>query len=187
VGLEADTRPVSKQVLSGLKISAVLVAALITSLVLMSFIPVRRIEAFYWHWRHGTSIDVGSYRFPVPKQWYVTDLSTDDFLLVDLDNGDSISVRMSPRPGRFTLAAWEALITRPMLDGNTKILGRKELQISGETILCVEKNLDTKAVRIYPIECRSESALEVTFHPNILATTDHNQMFYSLLQQVQKL
>jgi hypothetical protein len=28
--------------------------------------------------------------------------------------------------------------------------------------------------------------LEVTFQPNISTTTDHNQMFYSLLQQVQK-
>ena len=74
-----------------------------------------------------------------------------------------------------------------MRDGSTKILGRRELNVSGETTLCIEKNLDTKAVRLYPIECRSESALQVTFQPYLFSAKDHDQMFYSLLQQVQKL
>ena len=185
--LEADTRPVSQQVLSGLKISGVLIVVVIMSLVLLRFIPVRRIESFYWHWRHGTSIDVGAYRFPVPKQWYVDYISADDFLLVDLNTGDTVSVRMSTRVSRSTLSAWEEFTIRPTPDGNMKTLGRKELQVSGERILCVEKDLDTKAVRLYPIECRSERGIEVTFQPNIFSTTEHNQMFYSLLQQVQKL
>ncbi len=74
-----------------------------------------------------------------------------------------------------------------MRDGSAKILGRRELQVSGETILCIEKNLDTKAVRLYKIDCRSENALEVSFLPYLFSAKDHDQMFYSLLQQVQKL
>jgi hypothetical protein len=108
-------------------------------------------------------------------------------MLVDLNTGDVITVRTSSGPGRSTLAAWDALIRRSMADGSTKILGRRELHVSGETILCVETNFDTKALRLYPIQCRSESALEVTFEPNVLSAKDHDQMFYSLLQQVQKL
>jgi hypothetical protein len=74
-----------------------------------------------------------------------------------------------------------------MPDGSMKILGRKELQVSGERILCVEKDVETKAVRLYPIDCRSETALEITFVPYLFSTKDHDQMFYSLLQQIQKL
>jgi hypothetical protein len=74
-----------------------------------------------------------------------------------------------------------------MADGSTRILGRKELQVSGERVLCVEKNVETKAVRLYPIDCRSETALEVTFVPYVFSAKDHDQMFYSLLQQIQKL
>jgi hypothetical protein len=74
-----------------------------------------------------------------------------------------------------------------MRDGTTKVVGRRELRVSGETILCIEMNLDTKAVRLYPIECRSENALEVSFVPYVFSSKDHDQMFYSLLQQVQKL
>jgi hypothetical protein len=121
-------RPVSQQALSGLKMSAVLIALVIISLVLLSFIPVRRIEAFYWHWRHGTFVEIGTYRFPVPKQWYVDHVSADDFLIADLNTGDAISVRMNTR-NRATLSAWEALTIHPMPDGNMKILGRKELQV----------------------------------------------------------
>lgn len=185
--MQPDTRPVSQQVLSGLKISAILVALLIVCLLFLRFIPLHRIEAYYWHVRHGNSVEVGRYRFPVPKEWYVDSYSTNDVMLIDLDTGDGIMVRTSSAPDRFTLATWEALMSRPMPDGSTKILGRKELQISGERILCVETNLDTKAVRLYPIRCRSETALEVTFQPYIFSAKNHDQMFYSLLQQIQKL
>ncbi len=98
MSLQPDTRPVSKQVLSGLKISGVLIAVAVLSLVFLRFIPVRRIEAFYWHVRHGTSVEVGSYRFPVPKQWYVDHYSANDVMLVDLDTGDGITVRTSSGP-----------------------------------------------------------------------------------------
>jgi hypothetical protein len=185
--MQPDTRPVSQQVLSGLKISAILVGLVIVCLVFLRFIPVHRIEAYYWHVRHGNSVEVGRYRFPVPKPWYVLTFSTNDVMLVDLNTGDGITVRKSSAVDRLTLASWEALVSRPMADGSKKILGRKELQVSGERILCVETNLNTKAVRLYPIQCRSETALEVTFQPYIFSAKDHDQMFYSLLQQIQKL
>lgn len=155
-------------------------------LVFLHFLPVPRIEAFYWHMRHGTSVEVGGYRFPVPKHWYIDHYSANDVMLVDLDTGDGITVRTNS-PIRSTLAAWETMINRPMRDGRLKILGRRELQIGGERILCIEKNLDTKAVRLYPIECRSENALEVSFLPYLFSAKTHDSMFYKLLLQVQKL
>jgi len=187
VRIQKDTRSVSQQVLSGLKISVVLVIVVIVSVVFLKFIPTRHIETYYWHVRHGNSVEVGHYRFPVPKQWYVDSFSANDVLLVDLNTGDGIAVRMSSVPGRSTLGDRDALISRPMRDGSTKILGRKELQVNGETFLCVEKTLDIKSVRLYPIECRSEGALEVTFQPYVCSAKDHDHMFYSLLQQLQKL
>ncbi len=182
-----DTRSVSQQVLSGLKISAVLVILVIVSVVFLEFIPTQHIETYYWHLRHGNSVEVGSYRFPVPRQWYVESFSANDVLLVNLNTRDSIAVRLISVPGRSTLGAWDALVSLPDRDGNTKILVRKELQINGETVLCVEKNLDTKSVRLYPIECRSEGALEVTFQPDVFSAKDHDHTFYSLLQQLQNL
>ncbi len=180
VRIQKDTRSVSRQVLSGLKISAVLVVIVILSLFLLRFIPVRHLETYYWHLRHGNSVDVGRYRFPVPKQWYVDSFSANDVLLANLNSGDGIAVRISSAPG-VTLGVWDAVSSRTTLDG-MKIVGRRELQINGEKVLCVEK----KMVRMYPISCRSESGLEVTFVPYLFSAKDHDQMFYSLLQQLQK-
>lgn len=185
--LQSESRPVSKQILSGLKVAAVLIGVAVLSLAVLRFVPVHRIEAYYWHLRHGNSIEVGGYRFPVPRQWYVDQHSANDVLLVDLNTGDGITVRASSLPGRSALSTWEGLVAHPMRDGSTKVLGRRELHVNGETILCVETNLDTKALRLYPIQCRSESALEVTFDPYVFSAKDHDPMFYSLLQQVQKL
>jgi hypothetical protein len=187
VQLKPDTRPVLKQVLSGLRISVVLIVIAVISSFVLQFIPVRRIEAYYWHLRHGTSMTIGGYRFPVPKHWYVDSISASDVLLVNLNTGDSIMVLTSSGPHRIALAAWEALTSRPIANASTSVLGRKEFQVSGETIVCIEKNLDSKAVRLYPIECRLESALEVTFQPYLFSTKDHDQMFYSMLQQVRRL
>jgi hypothetical protein len=156
------------------------------ALVVLRFIPVSRIEAYYWHLRHGTTVTVGNYQFPVPKQWYVYYISANNVLLVDLDTGDGIMVLTSSVP-RFTLEDWEVLKGRPAPDGNPKVLGRKEFQVGGETIACIEKNLDVKAMRLYPIECRSEGALEVSFQPYLFSAKDHDEMFYSLLLQIRKL
>jgi hypothetical protein len=187
VRIQKDPRSISQQVLSGLKIGAVLIAVVILPLVLLNFIPVPYIEAYYWHVRHGYTVEVGSYRFPVPKQWYVESFSANDVMLADLNTGDAITVRMSPVTGPSALGVWDALNSRPMPDGSTKILARKELQVNGETFLCVEKNLDTKSVRLYPIGCRSAGALEVNFLPYVFSAKDHDNTFYSLLQQLHKL
>ena len=182
---QPNARTISQHIISGLKISGALVGAGVALLICLNFVPVHRIEAYYWHLRYGTSIDVGKYRFPVPKQWYVERQSADDVLLVDLKTGDAISVRTPPRP-KATLAAWSALMSRRLPDGSMKTMGQKELQLDGEALLCIEQDFDAKAFRLYPIECRSDGALEVTFTPYISSGNGHEQMFYSLLQQVRK-
>jgi hypothetical protein len=179
-------RSVPKKVFSGLKIGAVLVAVVALSLAFLSFIPVRRIEAYYWHLRHGNSVEVGGYRFPVPNQWYVNSLSANDVMLIDLNTGDSITVQVRSAVGRSTLAAWEALIAHPVPGGSEKVLRQKELQASAEPMVCVEKSMNAKGIILYPIYCRSESALDVTFAPQISSAKHDDQTFYSLLQQLRR-
>jgi len=180
--LKKDTRPISLQVVSGLKISAAIVAFVAGLLLCLSFVPVRRIEAFVWHLRHGTSVEVGGYRFPAPKQWYVESFSPDDVLLVDLKSGDSIGVRLNDRSKRMTLAVWARLVGQTRGD-NIKVTGRKELHIGNEVFVCFEKDFDLKKLHLYPIECRSEGALEVSFTPFFPPANNRNEAFYSLLQQ----
>ena len=178
--MKKDARPISRQVLSGLKISAVIVALGAGLLYCSSFIPIR-IEAFVWHLRHGISVEVGSYRFPAPKEWYVEKSSPDDALLIDLRSGDSIDVREIHRSKRLTLAAWSEWVSHPRED--LKVTGRRELRIGNETILCLEEDFDLKKFHVYPISCRSEGALEVSFMPFLTSGNNRKETFYSMLQQ----
>jgi|CZKS01.1.fsa_nt_gi hypothetical protein len=66
-----DPRPVSEQVKSGLKIAGILVVVCAVLLVLASYLPIYRIEAWAWHWRHGNSIQIGEFTVPVPNAWGV--------------------------------------------------------------------------------------------------------------------
>jgi hypothetical protein len=168
-----------------LKISAVIVALGVGLLFCLSFVPVRRIEAFVWHLRHGTSVEVGSYRFPAPKTWYVESLEPYGIFLLDLQNGDAIEVQLvKVQPNRrITLPVWARLEEQPTIDGNIKVTARKELHIGSEEFLCFEKDFDLKKLHLYPIECRSEGGLEVSFTPYFGSGMNRNETFYSLLQQ----
>jgi hypothetical protein len=101
---------------------------------------------------------------------------------VDLQSGDGILVQQmhtSKRP--TTLAAWSDLVSRPTDD--MKVRGRRELHIGKETILCLEEDFDLKKLHMYPISCRSDGALEVSFTPSFAHGGNRNEAFYSLLQQ----
>lgn len=176
-----DARPVFRQVLSGLKMSAVIIASGAGILICSSFVPVHRIEAFFWHLRHGTSVVVGDYRFPAPNGWYIENLSQNDVVMFDLQSGDSIDVKHVQRPKQLTLAAWSDLTSKPTAD--MKVTARRELHIGNEKILCLEEDFDMKKAHIYPISCRSEGALEVSFTPFLASGKSRDEAFYLLLQQ----
>jgi hypothetical protein len=176
-----DPRPVWQQVLSGLKIGAVLIAVGASVRVLWPYTPVPRIEAYIWHLRHGNTIEVGQYRVPVPKQWYVEHISANDMMLIDLNTGDVI--RAGIDPVGLTLSKWSDLNSRMSTMETT---GQRDFHISGEKFLCFEQDLDAKSARLYPIQCRSDGGLEVNFVPYLGVGRKHDAAFYSLMQRIQK-
>jgi hypothetical protein len=136
-----DPRPILEQVKSGLKIGGIMVALLVLGALVISLIPVHRVEAYVWHLRHGNFVGIGNVRFPVPKHWYVKSESPNDVLLVNLDNGDSVSMWLNKQPKAATLAVWSRLQERS-LDHNTQITAKREISLAGETLLCMEHDDD---------------------------------------------
>jgi hypothetical protein len=183
--MKRDPRPVWQQVLSGLKIGAVLVAVGAGLLICWSLIPVHRIEAYVWHLRHGTTLDVDHYRIPVPKQWYVKDISENFVMLIDLNTGDGVSVETGGLPKRLTLSAWADLESR-ILSDTMKMTGKRDFHIAGEAYLCIERDVSAGITHLYPIECRSDGGLTVSFLPFFGVGRKHDGGFYSRLQQIQK-
>lgn len=209
--MKRDPRPVSQQVVSGLKIGALLLAVGVGVVVCFSYIPAWtksaaahrievRIKAYIWHLRHGNTIDVGQYRVPVPKQWYVEHLS-DTVMLIDLNTGDGIFVDPRGLPKGRSLSSWADLVGRASATSATMQTTRqRNFNISGETFLCIEQEVappgqlshpqtdpGPKLGHLYPIQCLSDGGLEVDFQSYFGVGRMHDAAFYSLLQRVQKL
>jgi hypothetical protein len=68
-----------------------------------------------------------------------------------------------------------------------KTTGQRNFNISGETFLCIEQEVDLgpKLGHIYPIQCLSDGGLEVNFQSYLGVGRVHDAAFYSLLQRVQ--
>ena len=179
--LKKDSRPVFQQVLSGLMISAAMIAIVAGLAACLSFAPGSRITAFFWHLRYGTTVDVGVYRFPAPKQWYVQKFSSRDVLLFNLENGDTIQLMDTRGPNRLTLPKWSEVTSKPSVD--TKVTGQRALRIENENVLCVEKDVDMKNSHMFAVSCRSEGALEILFTSFRKSRESGNEAFYSMLQQ----
>jgi hypothetical protein len=111
--------------------------------------------------------------------------SPTDVLLIDLNAGDALEVR-TDQSTRMSLAMWANLLTRPIAGQDLKSVGRNELQIGDEKVVCIEQDLDTGKLHLFPVPCRSERGLEVHFLPYVFTGRDHNEHFYSMLRQAQK-
>jgi hypothetical protein len=200
MAMKRDPRPVSQQVVSGLKIGALLLVG-IGVVVCLSYIPVhrieasipvRRIEAHIWHLRHGNTIDVGQYRVPVPMEWYVEPRISDGVMLIDLNTGDSTFVQTSGLPKGRTLSSWADFVSRASaISATMKTTRQRNFNINGETFLCIEQEVDIGPrlghIYIYPIQCLSDGGLEVRFQSHLAVGRMRYATFYSLLQRVQKL
>ena len=210
--MKRDPRPVSQQVVSGLKIGALLLVVGVGVVVCFSYIRAWtesaaahrievRIKATIWHLRHGNTIDVGQYRVPVPRQCYVEHLS-DAVMLIDLNTGDGIFVYTSGLPKGRTLSSWADLVSRASAtSATTKTTRQRNFNITGETFLCIEQEVAPPGDQLfhpqtdpgpmlghlYPIQCLSDGGLEVSFQSYPGVGRMHDAAFYSLLQRVQKL
>jgi hypothetical protein len=142
-----------------LKIGALLLAVGVGIVVCFSYIrawtesaAAHRVETYIWHLRHGDTINFGKYRVPAPKQWYVKHIS-DAVTLIDLNTGDSIFVQTRGLPKGRSLSWWADLVGRASATSATmKTTGQRNFNISGETFLCIEQEVDPgpKLGHIYP-------------------------------------
>ncbi len=79
------------------------------------------ISAWIWHLQHGTSLVVGNYVVPVPKNWYVQDWGSENQLLVRLDTDERT------RLSRLKAHAGVSLAEEPTLTNDQTISSRMSL------------------------------------------------------------
>lgn len=156
-----------------------------------------RVRAVTWHHFHGDSVVVGIYRVPVPSGWFAEQPSASEVQVWNSRTGESIWVRLFPKPRNFTLAFWtdvmEAKVKPPLLT-----TGRRDLPIAGEPAVCLEKDLETDAplrlhlpsttrVHLPAVDCKSAGPLDVMFFGGIWPEVRHDYSeFYSIIGSIQR-
>jgi hypothetical protein len=74
-----------------------------------------RIEAWIWHFRHGTAILVGDYVVPVPANWYVDSEGEGIHVLIRVETNDHTPLKKLKLPATILF-----LPQRPMRDEGLK-------------------------------------------------------------------
>ncbi|HET9408156.1 MAG TPA: hypothetical protein VFO39_13030 [Candidatus Sulfotelmatobacter sp.] len=150
-----------------------------------------------WHVLYGDSISVAGYRIPVPSQWSAEQLASDDARLLNTRTGEAIWLQSLPKPSMFSLTAWSDFVQNQMNDARNPIVGRTELTIAGEPLVCLERdfavNLRTGASanpspqtsHLPSIECNSAGLLGVMFFAGTHTQHDYSE-FYSLMASIEK-
>lgn len=157
-----------------------------------------RIRAGAWHLLHGSSATVAGYRIRVPRDWFVEQPSAKDARFWNTRTGESICFRASPKSPNFTLDFWSHVVQGHTGDVAIRVVGRRDLQIAGQSFLCLEQDYAAQLpkslsdsgpteLHLPSVDCTSTGPLDATFYAGIRAAPryDYDEC-YSLLVSIQK-
>jgi hypothetical protein len=185
-----DPRPVFEQVKSGFKISSILVVVCAAVLVLASYLPIYRIKALAWHWKHGNSIQVGEFTVPVPNAWSVERSDIGGGIqaveLVNTKGGKAfwatITITEEPWRRNFVLVDFASSRRRMMEDLGIHVTDTRQLVIGGVSGLCVDGETVMTGFPVRSISCHLGTSFSVEYIGSSLTAPS----FYSIVDGIVK-
>lgn len=136
-----------------------------------------RIEAWLWHLRHGTSINVGNHVVPVPANWYVESQEGGGQLLVRIDTSDQMpskklkahaSILLFPENplNDLDLARLTSLDLMSLKKDGVEPVLRRTFNAGGGTISCAGGD-EPRSRGMYDVDplrwhCKSSTGLWIT-------------------------
>ena len=184
-----DTRPALEQVKSGFKIAGILVVVCASLLVLLSLLPIHRIGAWWWHWKHGNSIEVGEFRVPVPNEWSVWSFDTGMTHEVELQNTKggkhfwaTITITQETRPPNASVTDLVALRRHSMENLGIHVTETRQLTIGGTPGFCIDGETAMAGLPVRNISCRVGAAFALEYIGSSLKAPS----FYVILEGISK-
>src|SRR5208282_3018941 len=160
-------------------------------LVLVSYLPIRQIEAWVWHWRHGSSIQVGEFTVPVPNAWGVDGFDVgggiQEVQLVNTEGGKpfwaTITITAEPSWQREIVQADFASSRRRMMENlGIHVRDTRQLVIGGVSGLCLDGETAMTGIPVRSISCYLGTSLSVEYIGSSLTAPS----FYSILDGISK-
>jgi len=155
-----DPRPVLEQVKSGLRIAGITVVVCASLLVIVSFLPIRRIQAWGWHWKHGNELQAGMFKVPVPNEWYVWQDGTGttrETQLINTKGGRpfwaTITITEEQPPRNIALADLAGSQRRMMENLGIHVMETQQLAIDGVAGFCLDGETAMAGLPVRNISC----------------------------------
>ncbi len=185
-----DPRPVSEQVKSGFKIAGILVVVCAALMVLASHLPIYRIMAWAWHWKHGNSIQVGEFTVPVPNEWGVERFdvggATQEVQLAYTKGGQPsgaiITITEESWRKNVVLADYVSSRQRMMANLGIHITDTRQLVINGIAGSCLDGETAMMGTPVRNISCYLGTTLSIEYFGSPLEAS----AFYSILDGISK-
>ncbi len=185
-----DSRPVLEQVKSGLKIAAIIVVLCAALSVLASCLPIYRMEAWWWHLRHGNTTQVGDFRVAVPSGWFVWSFDagpTQEIQLANTKGGRAfwatitISQETWQRQGP-DLDQLTQLRRKSMESLGIHITDLRQIGLAGANGICVDGETAMAGAPVRNISCRWGTG----FAAEYIGSPLNASTFYSILEGASK-
>src|SRR3954468_13790838 len=119
------------------------------SVILLAVLVIVQFRALIltpvWHWRHGDSVKIGSYQFPVARNWVPTYETGDSAMLVEVARKRgknswptptiTLIVLRTQRP--IDLGFWESVQQQVAKRNGSVIVDSRSFAFDGETLKCL--------------------------------------------------
>jgi hypothetical protein len=171
--------------------------ALLFALAFVGYANRYPIAAKIWHWRHGDSVTIGNYIFPVAEHW----------LIVDQDYAASTMANASPnysrRDGKFhttavitvsafresshDLSKWLSVRRQWLAGEGVQDVEQKTVRFGQESVACIGGSELAKVLRpvktdVISVHCMSERGLEVM----LAGEPSDLESFYTFVSQIRR-
>jgi|GEM_PF-3119560 len=182
-----DKRPIFEQVKSGFKIAGILIVVCASLLVLFQLLPIYRIQALLWHWKHGNSIQVGEFMVPVPNEWRVDRFESGTTVLLVNTKGSRHSwatITISDESFRRTAILTDLASTRRQMMENLGIhvTDYRQVIIGGLPGFCLEGETSMMGMPVREIACYSGTGFSLEYVGGSLKAPS----FYPMLEGISR-
>jgi hypothetical protein len=177
------------------RIPAVLIGALLATLLYLAYSKHLDISVAWWHWRHGNSISVGKYEVPVPKHWLVDVEASGLTFLTDtrgphhgrVSEINVITVDSLPMATN-ELDSWKSYKEEWLRNNGVPRPEERSLRFGDERVACLgghefhEVMKLPDATDLVSVDCLSSGNLHLMF----VGSQQDLEVFYSIIPLIRK-
>jgi hypothetical protein len=171
--------------------------ALLFALAFVGYANRYPIAAKIWHWRHGDSVTIGDYIFPVAEHWLIVNQDYAASTMLDTSPNYSrkdgkfhttaVITISSLRESSYDLSKWLSARRQWLAGEGVQDVQQKTVRFGQESVACIGGSELTTVLRpmkkdVISVNCMSQRGLEVM----LVGEPSDLESFYTFVSQIRR-